>query len=166
MPKNIVFIVADQLGAGVLNCYGGGVASTPTLDALDQEGMRFDRCYATHPVCAPNRATFLTGRSLQIHGIISNNFALQTDTPTYAHLLKQHGYRTGGFGKFHQSPMSLPVPDSLAYLGVDVSTRPSRLAQYRNMPVYDGRKQYFGRAGVQTSLPFQMSGGPPVYPAT
>ena len=119
--KNIVFIMADQLGAGVLNCYGGGVDSTPGLDDLAAEGVRFDRCYATHPVCAPSRATALSGRSLQVHGVVSNNYALQADNPTYAHLLKRRGYRTGGFGKFHQTPMSLPVPDDLAYLGFDES---------------------------------------------
>ena len=85
---NILFIMADQLGAAALGCYGSGVDSTPTLDALAAQGVRFDRCYATSPVCAPNRATILTGRSPCVHGIISNNYALATDMPTYAHVLQ------------------------------------------------------------------------------
>ncbi len=122
MPKpNIVFIMADQLAAAMLNCYGGGVDSTPTLDRLASVGARFDRCYATHPVCAPNRATLLTGRSACVHGIITNNFTLATDNTTYAHVLQAHGYRTGGFGKFHQTPMHTPPPESLGYLGFDES---------------------------------------------
>jgi choline-sulfatase len=120
-PLNIVFIMADQLAAGFLHCYGGEVDSTPTLDRLAAEGARFERCYATHPVCAPNRATILTGRSSCVHGIISNNFVLATDDPTYAHVLRAAGYRTGGFGKFHQTPMHTPAPDHLAHLGFDVS---------------------------------------------
>ncbi len=116
---NIVFICADQLGAKFLNCYGGTVPSTPNLDRLAAEGVRFDRYYATHPLCAPNRATMLTGRSAHIHGVVRNNLPLHPDHPTYAKLLRNHGYRTGGFGKFHQWPMSLPVPRDLGFLGFD-----------------------------------------------
>jgi arylsulfatase A-like enzyme len=114
---NIVFIMADQLAAASLGCYGSGVASSPTLDRLAAGGARFERCYASSPVCAPNRATLLTGRSPSAHGIIFNNFRLRTDLPTYAHILAAHGYRLGGFGKFHLTPMGLPLPDNLAYLG-------------------------------------------------
>ena len=48
--SNIIFICADQLAAAFLGCYGSGVASTPTLDRLAGEGVRFDRCYATSPI--------------------------------------------------------------------------------------------------------------------
>jgi len=118
---NIVFIMADQLGAAALNCYGGGVPSTPALDRLASEGMRFDRCYATTPVCAPNRATFLTGRSPDVHGVITNNYVLRTDMPTYGHVLQRRGYRVGGFGKFHLTPMTRPLPPDFGYLGFDES---------------------------------------------
>ncbi len=118
---NIVFIMADQLGARFLGCYGSGVDSTPTLDRLARNGVRFDRFYATSPVCAPNRATILTGRSPEIHGAITNNYALQTDMPTFLHLLQAQGYRTGGFGKFHQTPMGWKPATSLGFLGFDES---------------------------------------------
>lgn len=118
---NIILIMADQLAAGMLGCYGSGVNSTPVLDDLAANGVRFDRCYATSPVCAPNRATMLTGRSPVVHGIINNNYTLATDMPTYAHVLQANGYRTGGFGKFHQTPMHTPVPQNVAYLGFDES---------------------------------------------
>ena len=55
-PPNIIFITADQLAARHLNCYGSGVPSTPALDALAERGTRFERCYASAPVCTPNRA--------------------------------------------------------------------------------------------------------------
>ena len=116
---NIVFIMADQLGAKSLGCYGSGVDSTPNLDRLAREGARFDRFYATSPVCAPNRATILTGRSPEIHGITDNNRVLQSDNPTYAHVLRRNGYTTGGFGKFHLTPMQWPVPMSLDFFGFD-----------------------------------------------
>ena len=118
-PPNILFIMADQLAACRLGCYGSGVPSTPVLDELARSGVRFDRCYATHPVCAPSRASFLTGRSACVHGIIANNFALAGDLPTYAQVLRDHGYRTAGFGKFHQTPMHRPAPRDARFLGFD-----------------------------------------------
>lgn len=120
-PPNIILVMCDQLAAAQVGCYGSGVNSTPTLDRLASEGVRFDRCYATSPICAPNRATLLTGRSPVIHGLVENDYTLPNDTPTYAHLLQRQGYRTGCFGKFHQTPMRMPHPDNLDYLGFDES---------------------------------------------
>ena len=111
--------MADQLAAGFVGCYGSGVNSTPTLDRLAEKGMRFDRCYATATVCAPNRASILTGRSPVIHGVVTNNLELTCDNPTYAHVLQGAGYKTGGFGKFHHTNMGLPHPENLEYLGFD-----------------------------------------------
>ena len=118
---NIIFIMVDQLGAATLNSYGGGVSSTPTLDGWAEEGTRFTRCYASVAVCAPNRATILTGRSLVAHGLTANNLHLDPNTPTYAHALKKAGYRLGGFGKFHQTSMALPLPADMNFLGFDES---------------------------------------------
>lgn len=115
--KNIVFILADQLSASFLKCYGSGIPSTPTLDDLAAEGTRFDRCYASAPTCAPNRATFLTGRSKSIHGILFNNFVLNPDLPTYAHVLGANGYHVGGFGKFHHAPHVAMPPKDYRHLG-------------------------------------------------
>lgn len=120
-PPNILLISADQLAASFVGCYGSGVNSTPCLDALAAEGTRYARFYATHPVCAPNRATILTGRSAEIHGMVSNHFALPNDTPTFAHLLQRQGYRTGIFGKIHQTPMQWAPPENVRFLGFDES---------------------------------------------
>lgn len=116
---NIVFILCDQLAASFIGCYGSGVDSTPNLDKMSKEGRQFLRHYATAPVCAPNRGCILSGRSTIINGMVFNNLVLQSDSPTYAHVLREHGYRTGGFGKFHQTPMMWPVPSSLEHLGFD-----------------------------------------------
>lgn len=117
--KNIVFITFDELGATFLGAYGSGVKSSPTMDRLASEGMKFNKCYASSPVCAPNRATFLTGRSPVVHGIIFNNLALASDMPTYPHVLQRHGYRTGVFGKMHQTPMWKKEPENLEFMGFD-----------------------------------------------
>jgi len=118
-PKNVIFIMADQLAAAFLGCYGSGVNSSPTLDRLAQRGVRFGRCYASAPICAPNRGVIATGRCQAVHGIVMNNFMLMPDNPTYAHLLRARGYRTAGFGKFHLTPMPMAPPQDLRYLGFD-----------------------------------------------
>jgi len=120
---NIVLIMADQLAAGFIGCYGSGVDSTPTLDRLASEGMRFDRCYAHVPVCAPNRAAVFTGRSAEINGMVTNDLVLRTDNPSFAQVLKDNGYRTGGFGKFHLTPWQEQSPEDFAWLGFDESVR-------------------------------------------
>lgn len=114
---NIVFIQADQLAARFLGCYGCEVESSPTLDRLAAEGTRLDRCYTTFPICLPNRATMLTGRTPGIHGLIGGQTRLLAEMPTYAHVLGQAGYRIGGFGKFHREGTSSPHPRTLDDLG-------------------------------------------------
>lgn len=117
--RNIIFIQADQLAAGSLNCYGGGVESSPTLDSLSEQGTRFDRVYAINPVCAPNRANMLTSRSYQVHGVNTNNVPLKEGALTFAGALRENGYVTGGFGKFHQRDMKDATPADPRYLGFD-----------------------------------------------
>jgi len=116
---NIIFIMADQLAAGSIGCYGSHVNSTPTIDGLAKAGARFERCYVSATVCAPNRATILTGRSPVIHGIVTNNLDLTDDNPTYAQVLQSQGYHTGGFGKFHHTCMGLPLPKDFKSFGFD-----------------------------------------------
>jgi arylsulfatase A-like enzyme len=111
--------MADQLAAGSIGCYGSQVNSAPVIDRLAGKGMRFDRCYTSATVCAPSRASILTGRSPVIHGVVTNNLDLTTDNPTYPQVLKSCGYRTGGFGKFHHTCMALPHPKDFKNLGFD-----------------------------------------------
>lgn len=116
-PRNIVFILADQLGASALSCYGGGVPSTPALDRLAASGTRFTRHYCVHPSCSPSRASYLTGRSAAVHGVVDNNYVLDPCLPTYADVLAAHDYRTAVFGKVHQTPMMLELPRRFDHLG-------------------------------------------------
>jgi len=163
MPQpNIVFIMADQLGARFVNCYGSGVDSTPTLDRLAEEGVRFDRCYATWPVCSPNRASILTGRSPVVHGIVKNNLVLQSDTPTYAHVLRRCGYRIGGFGKFHITPMAQPVPEDLSYLGFDevVVAEDPRLGPYLDWIEREHPEHYETALSMVWGPPYVAEYGP------
>ncbi len=100
-PYNIVLIMADQLSARWLGCYGNRAAHTPNLDALAARGVRFENCVSNHPVCMPARATIFTGRSAPLHGVFYNGYELDPAMPTFPRLLSENGVQTLGIGKFH-----------------------------------------------------------------
>ena len=104
---NIIFIFADDLGYGDLGCYGQQKIETPNIDALAKRGLRFTQFYSGSSVCAPARATFLTGLHTGHSPVRGNKtFKPEGQTPlpdsviTFANILQQHGYATGAFGKW------------------------------------------------------------------
>ncbi len=98
-PPNIVFILADDLGAGDLGCYGHPYAKTPSIDKLASEGMRFEQFYVSGPTCTPSRAGFMTGRNPARFGAKLRDHGFGGAT-TITKLLHQHGYTVGHFGKW------------------------------------------------------------------
>lgn len=113
---NIVFFYADDLGYSDLSCYGSKLNETPNLDKLADEGIRFTDFYAASPVSSPSRAALLTGRYPSRIGInhvfFTNGFTgLPLSEITIAELLKQQGYSTAIYGKWHlgSDPEYLPV---------------------------------------------------------
>lgn len=103
---NIVFVVADDLGRGDLGAYGQRFIRTPNLDRMAREGVRFTGAYAASPVCAPSRASFITGLHqghARIRGNMNRNnerVSLKPEDLTVAEVLKGAGYRTGVVGKW------------------------------------------------------------------
>ena len=111
---NIVFLFADDLGYGDLGAYGHPYARTPALDRLAREGTRFEQFYVTGVTCNPSRTGLMTG----VHPARFPKYAADFgfgDRTTITQLLKQRGYRTGHFGKWHMGP----VDDDGIY-GIDV----------------------------------------------
>ncbi|WP_166831731.1 sulfatase family protein [Thalassoroseus pseudoceratinae] len=106
---NVLLIVSEDNGPE-LGCYGDPYASTPNLDGLAAEGVRFANAFVPYSVCSPSRACFLTG--LRPHqnghiGLATHKFAMyREDTPNFVTLLKKRGYRTGIIGKLHVNPAS------------------------------------------------------------
>ena len=106
-PKpNIILILADDLGYGDLGSYGQKLIKTPNLDQLAADGARFTQVYASAPVCAPSRASLMTGLH-QGHAYIRGNndnrgqrVSLRPRDITIAQVLKQAGYQTGIIGKW------------------------------------------------------------------
>jgi len=102
-PPNFVVILADDLGYGDVGFTGNDIVSTPNMDRLASEGTQLSSFYVS-PVCAPTRAGFLTGRYHRRTGVIGvvegREFMTDAET-TLAELLKDAGYATGIFGKWH-----------------------------------------------------------------
>lgn len=104
---NVLFILADDLGYGDLSCYGQEKFSTPNIDKLAQNGMRFTQFYSGTTVSAPSRSCLLTGTHsghTPIRGNVElqpeGQFPLPADSKTIFTIFKDAGYRTGVFGKW------------------------------------------------------------------
>tara|TARA_B100000767_G_C19776835_1_gene543063 strand:- start:2447 stop:3772 length:1326 start_codon:yes stop_codon:yes gene_type:complete len=100
--------MTDDQGWGQTSYYDHPILETPNLDAMAKNGIRFDRFYASAPVCSPTRASVLTGRSNDRTGVFSHGFALRTQEKTIAQALKKIGYSTGHFGKWHLNGLRGP----------------------------------------------------------
>jgi arylsulfatase A-like enzyme len=117
-PKNVVFMLADDLGWGELGCYGQKKIHTPNIDQLAAEGTRFAQHYAGAPVCAPARCVLMTGRHLG-HAEIRGNrqahrffpqfkvgqYPISAGLVTLAEAFKNAGFATGAMGKWGLGPV-------------------------------------------------------------
>lgn len=178
-PKpNIIYILADDLGYGDLSCYGQAKFRTPHLDRLAAEGMRFTDHYAGSTVCAPSRASLMTGFHTG-HSWVRGNYEtgphgfgacleLRPEDVTIQELLKDQGYVTGVFGKWGLGVMTTTgqpdkkgVDEFLGYLNQGHAH-----FYYPKYLWYNGEKMFFednekGRRGtyshdviVEASLDF------------
>lgn len=105
---NIILIMTDDQGWGQTGYYNHPALKTPNLDAMAANGLRFDRFYAGAPVCSPTRATVLTGRTNDRCGVKTHGYALRLQEKTLPAALKEDGYATGHFGKWHLNGLKGP----------------------------------------------------------
>jgi arylsulfatase A-like enzyme len=176
-PPNIVFILADDLGYRELGVYGQKRIRTPRLDRMAAEGIRFTQFYSGSPVCAPSRATFLTGRHTG-HAHVRNNYELggftdeeergqlplPPDHPNLARWLKTQGYTTAAIGKWGLGgPGSTGVPTKqgfdffFGYLDQKQAHNYYPTHLWKNEERFPLRNRYFS--------PHQKHGGDPNDPA-
>ncbi len=110
---SILLIMCDDLGWGDVGFNGNQIIQTPHLDQLAFQGLRFNRFYTASPVCSPTRASCLTGRSPYRMGIPTANAGhLKVAEITIPELLKENGYATGHFGKWHLGTLTTKIKDA------------------------------------------------------
>lgn len=109
---NVVLFLADDLGCHDLGCWGAQDLKTPNIDALAAVGTRFTNWYSAAPVCAPARASLLTGRYPIRCGVPDNGPVLAPSEQTIGTVLKNAGYATGLFGKWHLGNTPETVPNA------------------------------------------------------
>ncbi len=112
-PPNVVVVLIDDMGWGDFSCFGNKEAKTPNIDRLAAEGGRFSQFYVNSPICSPSRCALMTGQYPQrwkITSYLDNRAAndrrgvaqwLDPAALTLPRLLKQAGWATGHFGKWH-----------------------------------------------------------------
>lgn len=100
---NVIVVITDDQGWGDIHSHGNDQIDTPVMDRLAAGGARFDRFFVS-PVCAPTRASLLTGRyylRTGTHGVTRGHETMRSEEVTLAEILKQNGYVCGCFGKWH-----------------------------------------------------------------
>ena len=99
---NIVFIMSDDHATKAISAYGSPYISTPNIDSLAQEGIRFTQAFCTNSICGPARAAILTGKYSHKNGYIVNETTRFDNTQTtFPKLFQAAGYQTALIGKWH-----------------------------------------------------------------
>ena len=151
---NVVIIFADDLGYGDVGIFGAKGYKTPNLDRMAAQGRRFTSFYVAQPVCSASRAALLTGNypnRIGIHGALGPNakHGLNANEMTLAELVKQKGYATGAFGKWHlgHHPQFLPTRHGFdEYFGIPYSNDmwpfhpEARPGTYPALPLIEGER--------------------------
>jgi arylsulfatase A-like enzyme len=98
---NILFIFTDDHCEQALSAYDPSRMTTPQMDRIANEGVRFDRCYVTNAICGPSRAVIQTGKYSHLNGFLDNGSTFDGSQQTFPKLLQKAGYQTAILGKWH-----------------------------------------------------------------
>lgn len=103
MPRrpNIVLVLTDDHAAHAISAYGSVINATPRIDEIARAGRRFDNAFCTNALCAPSRASILTGTYSHVNGVYTLVTPIDASQPTFVSQLQEAGYRTGLIGKWH-----------------------------------------------------------------
>jgi len=101
----------DQQRWDTVGAYGSPMGLTPNLDAMAEQGVRFEKAFTCQPVCSPARGSMQTGKYATAHGVWRNGIVLPSENATLARCFKEQGYRVGYIGKWHlAATRTKPVP--------------------------------------------------------
>ncbi len=150
---NFVIVFCDDLGYADIGCFGAQGYQTPHIDRLAQEGCRINSFYVTQAVCSASRAGLLTGCynvRVGIQGALGpgSKIGIHDDEWTISEVLKQRGYATGIYGKWHlgHHPQFLPTRHGFDdYFGLPYSNdmwpyHPTAGKSFPDLPLFDGEK--------------------------
>jgi arylsulfatase A-like enzyme len=98
---NIIFIMSDDHAYQAISAYDDRLIQTPNIDRIAEMGILFTQASVTNSICAPSRATILTGKHSHLNGKVDNHFPFDTTNVTFPQLLQDVGYQTAMFGKLH-----------------------------------------------------------------
>jgi arylsulfatase A-like enzyme len=127
-----------------MGCSGNPVIKTPNIDRISSEGVHFSEAYTSYPICCPFRASMLTGKYAQKHGMTQNHFPLRADQTVLAECMRDAGYRTGYVGKWHLEGGPKPgfVPPDRRF-GFDHFVGFNRGHDYRSSIYFDDSAQAY-----------------------
>lgn len=149
--RNVLFIMADQLRADHLACYGHPHIRTPNIDALAQRGVRFDRAFVNSGVCGPSRMSYYTGRYPSTHGATWNRVPLSVGEVTMGEYLRSHGRKLVLAGKTHV----MPDHAGLQRLALDGGSELAQLLStggFEELDRYDGHHEPGKESGYPAYL--------------
>ena len=150
-PPNVILIVADDLGYADVGVYGAKGFTTPNLDRLAQEGIRFTDFHVAQAVCSASRAAIMTGcypNRIGIEGAMEPwyKFGIHEDELTLPKMMKQKGYATGMVGKWHLGTPTEFLPThrgfdewfGLPYSNDQWPLHPEKPGKFPPLPMYEG----------------------------
>lgn len=116
---HIILIMGDDHGWEETGYNGHPFVKTPVLDEMAKNGLVFNRFYSAHPSCSPTRGSIITGRHPNRYGAFNPGWSLRPEEISIAQLLKDAGYATAHFGKWHLGPVKSGSPTSPGAMGFD-----------------------------------------------
>ncbi len=145
---NIILVMADDQGWGDMAYNGHPVLRTPHFDALAAEALRFDRFYASSPVCSPTRGSVMTGRHPNRFECFTWGKTLRPEEMTIAEVLQDAGYVTGHFGKWHLGSVRL---------GSTVNPGASGFDEWLSAPNFFDNEPILSREGIAEKMEGESS---------
>lgn len=142
---NILIIYPDQMRADAMGCAGNPIISTPNIDRIALEGVRFENAYTSFPLCAPFRASFFTGKYAHSSGVYANHYPIPINQDFLPAIFRRNSYQTGYFGKWHLNGGEIPgfVPPGERRLGFDTLIGFNRGHHYLSSIYYKDTLQPF-----------------------
>lgn len=174
-PKrpNLIYVFADELRWASCGFNGDAYARTPHMDRLASQGCNFTQCVSNTPVCAPYRASLMTGKYQSSTGMVINELRLSPEHECFGHALKKAGYKTAYIGKWHLWANALGhhyevkngfVPPGPYRLGFDEHWSAYNFNHvyvdspfYRNTPEPQMRKRYEPTAQTDEAISYLQS---------